>query len=84
MTAIVDLFGKRGLVVGIANDSSIAAGCAAAIRAASGIERFDEHIDTVHESTPSRRLVNIAEVGRIAASWEQGGNASVGADDLRR
>ena len=49
MAAIVDLFGKRGLVVGIANDSSIAAGCAAAIRAASGIERFDEHIDTVHE-----------------------------------
>ena len=46
MAAIVDLFGKRGLVVGIANDSSIAAGCAAAIRAASGIERFDEHIDT--------------------------------------
>ena len=30
MTAIVDLGGKRGLVVGIANDHSIAAGCAAA------------------------------------------------------
>ena len=30
MTAIVDLAGKRGLVVGIANDHSIAAGCAAA------------------------------------------------------
>ena len=36
MAAIVDLFEKRGLVVGIANDSSIAAGCAAAFRAAGG------------------------------------------------
>ena len=34
MAALIDLFGKRGLVVGIANDSSIAAGCAAAFRAA--------------------------------------------------
>lgn len=34
MTAIVDLAGKRGLVVGIANDHSIAAGCAAAFRQA--------------------------------------------------
>ena len=30
MTGLVDLAGKRGLVVGIANDSSIAAGCAEA------------------------------------------------------
>lgn len=30
MSAIVDLAGKRGLVVGIANQHSIAAGCAAA------------------------------------------------------
>lgn len=35
MAAIVDLAGKRGLVVGIANDHSIAAGCARAFRAAS-------------------------------------------------
>lgn len=34
MTAIVDLAGKRGLVVGIANEDSIAAGCARAFRAA--------------------------------------------------
>ncbi|WP_454627335.1 enoyl-ACP reductase FabI [Bradyrhizobium cenepequi] len=34
MTAIVDLAGKRGLVIGIANDHSIAAGCAAAFRQA--------------------------------------------------
>ncbi|WP_456308116.1 enoyl-ACP reductase FabI [Rhodovarius crocodyli] len=34
MSPIVDLAGKRGLVVGIANDASIAAGCAAAFRRA--------------------------------------------------
>jgi enoyl-[acyl-carrier protein] reductase I len=34
MTGIVDLAGKRGLVIGIANDSSIATGCAQAFRAA--------------------------------------------------
>jgi enoyl-[acyl-carrier protein] reductase I len=34
MTAIVNLAGKRGLVVGIANEHSIAAGCATAFRAA--------------------------------------------------
>jgi enoyl-[acyl-carrier protein] reductase I len=34
MSAIVDLAGRRGLVVGIANNHSIAAGCATAFRAA--------------------------------------------------
>ncbi|MBR1205173.1 MULTISPECIES: enoyl-ACP reductase FabI [unclassified Bradyrhizobium] len=34
MTPMVDLTGKRGLVVGIANESSIAYGCARAFRAA--------------------------------------------------
>lgn len=34
MTAIVNLAGRRGLVVGIANEHSIAAGCATAFRAA--------------------------------------------------
>lgn len=34
MTSIVDLTGKRGLVVGIANESSIAYGCARAFRSA--------------------------------------------------
>ncbi|HEY0331432.1 MAG TPA: enoyl-ACP reductase FabI [Rhodopseudomonas sp.] len=34
MTALIDLVGKRGLVVGIANESSIACGCARAFRAA--------------------------------------------------
>ena len=34
MTPIVDLTGKRGLVVGIANESSIAYGCARAFRSA--------------------------------------------------
>lgn len=30
MTSLVDLDGKRGLIVGIANEHSIAAGCAEA------------------------------------------------------
>ncbi len=34
MTALIDLNGKRRLIVGIANDASIAAGCARAFRAA--------------------------------------------------
>jgi enoyl-[acyl-carrier protein] reductase I len=34
MTAVVNLSGRRGLVVGIANEHSIAAGCARAFRAA--------------------------------------------------
>ena len=34
MTSVVDLTGKRGLVVGIANESSIACGCARAFQAA--------------------------------------------------
>jgi enoyl-[acyl-carrier protein] reductase I len=37
MTPIVDLTGKRGLVVGIANESSIAYGCARAFRAAGAV-----------------------------------------------
>ena len=31
---MIDLSGKRGLVVGVANEASIAAGCARAFRAA--------------------------------------------------
>lgn len=34
MSGLIDLRGKRGLVVGVANDASIAAGCARAFRAA--------------------------------------------------
>lgn len=34
MTKLIDLNGKRGLVVGVANDASIAAGCAHAFRSA--------------------------------------------------
>lgn len=36
-------------------------------RAASGIERFDELIDAVRERTPSHQLVDIEEIGRVAA-----------------
>ena len=34
MSPIIDLSGKRGLIVGIANEPSIAAGCAHALRQA--------------------------------------------------
>jgi len=34
MNALIDLSGKRGLVIGIANEHSIAAGCAHMFRAA--------------------------------------------------
>ncbi len=44
MTAVIDLKGKRGLVVGVANESSIAAGCAHAFRAA-GAELALTHLN---------------------------------------
>lgn len=36
-------------------------------RAASGIDRFDELLDKVRERTPANRLVDVDEIGRIAA-----------------
>ena len=36
-------------------------------RAASGIGRFDELLDAVRERTPANRLVDVDEIGRIAA-----------------
>ena len=36
-------------------------------RAASGIDRFDELLDAVRERTPANRLVEVDEIGRIAA-----------------
>lgn len=46
MTALVDLSGRRGLVIGIANEQSIAAGCALAFArcgATLGASYLDEH-----------------------------------------
>jgi len=57
MSAIVDLAGKRGLVVGIANAQSIAAGCAAAFRQAGAElavtflnEKAEPHVRPVAEA----------------------------------
>ena len=44
MTGIADLAGKRGLVVGVANESSIAAGCASAF-ASAGAELAVTYLD---------------------------------------
>ncbi len=57
MTPIVDLRGKRGLIAGIANDRSIAAGCAAAMRQAGADlaltylnEKAEPHVRPVAEA----------------------------------
>lgn len=60
------LHGKKGLIVGIANGNSIAYGCAAALGAASGIERFDELLECARSRTPEHRLVGIEDVGNLA------------------
>jgi len=68
MNPIIDLSGKRGLVVGIANEHSIAISAGAVkTRAASGIDHFDALLDDVREHTPARHLVTIEEIGRVAA-----------------
>ncbi len=51
MAALVDLSGKRGLVVGIANESSIAAGCASAFREA-GAELAITYLNEKAERAP--------------------------------
>ncbi len=57
MTPIVDLRGKRGLIAGVANDRSIAAGCAAAMRQAGADlaltylnEKAEPHVRPVAEA----------------------------------
>jgi enoyl-[acyl-carrier protein] reductase I len=42
-------------------------------RAASGIPQFDELVDAAMERSPARRLVDIAEVGRVVAFLVGGG-----------
>jgi len=85
MKAIVDLTGKRGLVAGIANDSSIAYGCARAFREA-GAElavtylnaKAEPHVRPLAEALGAPIIVpcDVREPGqleavfdRIAAEW---------------
>jgi enoyl-[acyl-carrier protein] reductase I len=64
MTSIADLSGKRGLVVGIANESSIAYGCARAFRAA-GAELAVTYLNAKAEPYV-RPLAEAAEASIIA------------------
>lgn len=78
MNDVYSLKGKRGLVVGIANDQSIAYGCAKQFRvhalspgplrtrAASGINRFDETLEQAAARAPQHQLVSIEDCGAVA------------------
>lgn len=87
MNAIVDLQGKRGLVVGIANDRSIAYGCARAFRGAGAElavtylnEKAEPHVRPLAEALGSPiimpcdvRVPGQLEAGfaRIRDEWER-------------
>lgn len=85
MAIIVDLAGKRGLVVGIANDESIAAGCATAFRDAGAAlavtylnDKAERHVRPVAEAVGAAIVMPCdvrapgeleAVFGRIGAEW---------------
>jgi enoyl-[acyl-carrier protein] reductase I len=87
MTGIVDLAGKRGLVIGIANDCSIATGCALAFRAAGAElaitylnDKAAPHVKPVAEALGASLVVPCdvrvageleAVFARIAEEWGQ-------------
>jgi len=51
-------------------------------RAASGIDHFDELIANAVERSPARRLVDIAEVGRVVAFLVGGGASGMSGDTI--
>lgn len=76
MQPLVDLTGKKGLVVGIANDSSIAYGCASAFRACGADlavtylnDRAQPHVRPLAESLGSGIVVpcDVREPGQLEA-----------------
>ena len=80
MSAIADLAGKRGLVVGIANAESIAAGCAGAFRAAGAElavtylnEKAESHVRPVAESLRAGIVVpcDVRVPGQLEAVFER-------------
>jgi enoyl-[acyl-carrier protein] reductase I len=80
MTAIVDLAGKRGLVAGIANGHSIAAGCAAAFRQAGAElavtylnEKAEPYVRPVAESLGAPIIVpcDVRVPGQLEAVFER-------------
>lgn len=80
MAPIVDLAGKRGLVVGIANEQSIAAGCAHAFRAAGADlavtylnERAERFVRPVAEAVGAPIVVpcDVREPGQLEAVFDR-------------
>lgn len=80
MTPIVDLAGKRGLVVGIANDSSIAYGCARAFRSAGAElavtflnDKAERHVRPLAEALGAAIVVpcDVRIAGQLEAVFER-------------
>lgn len=80
MTPIVDLSGKRGLVIGVANESSIAFGCARAFRAAGAElaitylnEKAEPYVRPLAESLEASIMVpcDVRIAGQLEALFEQ-------------
>ncbi|SAK99081.1 enoyl-ACP reductase [Caballeronia arationis] len=76
MTDIIDLCGKRGLVVGIANEQSIAAGCAHVFRAAGADlaitylnEKAESYVRAVAETLPASIIMpcDVSVPGQLEA-----------------
>jgi enoyl-[acyl-carrier protein] reductase I len=75
----VDLHGKRGLVVGIANDQSIAYGCAKAMRRAGAVlaitylnEKAESHVRPLAEALDSKLIVacDVREAGQLDSLFD--------------
>ncbi|WP_439594365.1 enoyl-ACP reductase FabI [Falsiroseomonas sp.] len=80
MTPLIDLTGKRGLVVGIANRDSIAAGCASAFRQAGAElavtylnEKAEPFVRPVAEAVGARLLLpcDVREPGQLEAVFDR-------------
>ena len=61
------LAGKKEFVAGIANEHSVAAGCARSFCEAGAELAVTYLIDEARERAPQRRLVTIEDVGAMAA-----------------
>lgn len=80
MNGIIELSGKRGLVVGIANEHSIAAGCAHMFRAAGAElaiiylnEKTEPYVRAVAETLPAALIMacDVSVPGQLEAVFER-------------
>ena len=80
MSGIIDLSGKRGLVVGIANEHSIAAGCAHMFRAAGAElaitylnDKAEPYVRAVAQTLPAALIMpcDVTVPGQLEAVFEQ-------------